>query len=137
MASRSLNMVWSTPNWSYTVFRAPSTPASGGTAITTKPTTDEYGNNQKDFIKQLNGACSALISDLAANGAPTTNLSINMIDTAGVFTYRVQRDGTQASGGTAITTKPTTTEAALDTRDFRKMLYGAASALKSDRAAND
>ena len=65
-------------------------------------------------------------------------MSCNLIDTGGVFTYTIfYSPGTLASGGTAITTKPTTGEAAKNTRDPRKMLWAAASALISDRAAND
>ena len=138
MANASINLLYSAPDFSYTVIRAPGTAASasgGGGAITTKPGTGEYGNNQKDFKKQLYGAVSACLSYIAANG--NVPVSINMLDSSGTFTYSIfYSPGTVASGGTAITTKPTTGEAAKNTRDPRKMLWAAASALISDRAAN-
>jgi len=64
--------------------------------------------------------------------------SINLIDTAGVFTYTIfSNPGTLASGGTAITTKPSIAELAKNAKDARKILWGAVASCISDRAAND
>ena len=135
MANAQLALTYSAPNWSFSAFRA-GTAGSGGTTINTNPTTAEIAKNQKDFKKVLNDAVTGFISYQAANGYTTG--WINMIDTSGTFTFTSGVGGTApvVGSGSVITAKPTTAELALNTRDLRKVIQNAASALISDRAAN-
>jgi hypothetical protein len=135
MANAQIALTYSNPNWSLSLFRA-GTAGSGGTAINTNPTTAEIAKNQKDFKKVLNDAAEGFISYSAANGYATG--WINMIDTSGTFTFTSGVGGTAPvqGGGSVITTKPTTAELALNTRDLRKMMECAVVSLISDRAAN-